>query len=125
MTASRRSLSGPVKYPKLAHMQITPSKRPSTRSSPRASSCRTSSPAARAATALIEHHGDAMLRLAGIENIVSWKPLPAELVQPGQLPDGILDVVLAGKPGPAPFVIEIASYPERRLEEQLTRDALL
>lgn len=74
---------------------------------------------------LIEHHGDAMLRLAGIAGIVSWKPLPAEVVQPGQLPDGILDVLLAGESEPAPFVIEIATFPERRVEEQLTRDAML
>ena len=37
---------------------------------------------------LIQHHGDSILRLAGIEDLVSWRPLQAELVQPRQLPDG-------------------------------------
>src|SRR5262249_31429133 len=64
---------------------------------------------------LIEHHGDALLRLAGVEHIVSWRPLPAELVQPGQLPDGVLEAELAGQAEPRLFVLEIATYPEQRL----------
>ena len=37
---------------------------------------------------LIEHRGDSILRLAGIRQIVDWRPMPGELVQPRQLPDG-------------------------------------
>ena len=74
---------------------------------------------------LIQHHGDALLRLAGIRGIVSWRALHAELVQPGQLPDGLLEAHLAGEPEPDLFVVEIATYPEQRLIEQLHRDALL
>jgi hypothetical protein len=40
---------------------------------------------------LIEHHGDSILRLAGIRRIVDWRPVPGEVVQPLQLPDGLLD----------------------------------
>jgi len=35
---------------------------------------------------LIEHHGDSILRLAGIRKIVDWRPVPGEVVQPRQLP---------------------------------------
>jgi hypothetical protein len=40
---------------------------------------------------LIQHHGDSILRLAGIRDIDSWRPLQAELVQPRQLPDGLIE----------------------------------
>ena len=33
---------------------------------------------------LIQFHGDALLRLAGIEGIVSWQATHSELVLPGQ-----------------------------------------
>ena len=45
--------------------------------------------------------------------------------EPGQLPDGFLLADLEGIPGETGFVVEIATYPERRLEEQLWRDAHL
>ena len=35
---------------------------------------------------LIQHHGDSILRLAGVLDIVSWQPLPAELVSPAGSP---------------------------------------
>ena len=31
---------------------------------------------------LIQHHGDSILRLAGVTEIETWKPLQAELIQP-------------------------------------------
>jgi hypothetical protein len=74
---------------------------------------------------LVQHHGDALLRLAGVEDITAWRPLQAELVQPGQLPDGLLEVETASQPGPDLYVVEIATYPEQRLVRQLARDALL
>jgi hypothetical protein len=74
---------------------------------------------------LIQHHGDALLRLAGVADITAWRPLQAELVQPGQLPDGLLEVETAGRPRPDLYVVEIATYPEQRLVRQLARDALL
>jgi hypothetical protein len=74
---------------------------------------------------LIQHHGDALLRLAGVQDIVAWRPLQAEVVQPAQLPDGLLEVRHRGERRPRRFVVEVATYPERRVEEQLVRDTLL
>jgi hypothetical protein len=37
---------------------------------------------------LIEHHGDSILRLAGVTGIAWWRALQAELVHPRRLPDG-------------------------------------
>lgn len=74
---------------------------------------------------LIEHHGDSILRLAGIHRIVDWRPIPAEVVQPRQLPDGLLEVLLRGREKFVPFVLELATYPEKRLVRQLVRNAML
>ena len=40
---------------------------------------------------LIQHHGDSILRMAGIVGIETWRPLQAEVVQPRQLPDGLIE----------------------------------
>jgi predicted transposase YdaD len=74
---------------------------------------------------LIQHHGDSILRLAGIGDLVSWRALQAEVVQPRQLPDGLLEVQLAGRNDPDLFVLELATYPEPRLSEQIARDVML
>jgi hypothetical protein len=74
---------------------------------------------------LIQHHGDAILRLAGVSDILSWRPLQAEVVQPRQLPDGLLEVKTVGVAEPNLYVLEIATYAEPRLNEQLVRDAAL
>lgn len=74
---------------------------------------------------LIEHHGDSILRLAGIRRIADWRPVPGEVVQPRQLPDGMLDVLLRGRKKFIPFVLELATYPEKRLIRQLVRNAML
>lgn len=74
---------------------------------------------------LIQHHGDSILRLAGVEAIASWKALQAEVVQPGQLPDGVIEVHHPDREEPTWYVVEIATYPERRIQDQLLRDALL
>jgi hypothetical protein len=46
---------------------------------------------------LIQHHGDSILRLAGVDDIETWKPLQAELVQPRRLPDGLIEVRRRGE----------------------------
>jgi hypothetical protein len=74
---------------------------------------------------LIDHCGGSALRLAGVRGFQSWRPHQAEVVQPKQLPDGFLEVSFAARPEPDPFLLEIATYPERRAEEQVLRDALL
>ena len=55
---------------------------------------------------LIQHHGDAILRLAGVADVVSWRPLQAELVQPRQLPDGLIEARRAGRDEPDLFVLD-------------------
>jgi hypothetical protein len=74
---------------------------------------------------LIQHHGDSILRLAGIRDIDSWKPLQAELVQPRQLPDGLIEAQLHGQENLDLFILEIATYPDARVSRQVTRDVAL
>src|SRR5271170_5023842 len=74
---------------------------------------------------LIQHHGDSILRLAGIKDIESWKPLQAELVQNRRLPDGLIEVFRHGETEPNLFVLEITTYPHARLSEQTVDDTLL
>ncbi len=74
---------------------------------------------------LIQHHGGSILRLAGIEKIATWRPAQAEVVQPSQMPDGLLEVRLEGEAHDDLFLLEVSTYPERRVEDQLTRDLML
>ncbi len=74
---------------------------------------------------LLEHHGDSLVRLAGWTDIASWRAVTPEVVQPRQLPDGLLEVRRTGHSEPDLFVIEIATYPDNRVPEQLLRDAAL
>ena len=74
---------------------------------------------------LIEHHGDALLRLAGVTDIVSWRPLQAELVQPRQLPDGLLEFNLRGDKQSHLALLEIATFPEKRVHHQVVRDVVM
>ncbi|WP_165226746.1 hypothetical protein [Aquisphaera insulae] len=74
---------------------------------------------------LIQHHGLAILWLAGITDVVKWKPLQAEVVQPRSLPDGLIMVWRAGRSEPELFILEIATNAEPRIAEQALRDAAL
>jgi hypothetical protein len=74
---------------------------------------------------LIEHHGDAILRLGGVTDLVRWQAAPTDLVLPAKLPDGLIFAWRAGHDRPEPHVIEIATYPETRAAEQALRDLLL
>jgi hypothetical protein len=66
-----------------------------------------------------------MLRLAKIAKIAAWRPAQTEVVQPRRLPDGLLEVRLEGEPQDDLFLIEVATYPERRVGRQLTGDVML
>jgi hypothetical protein len=74
---------------------------------------------------LIEHHGDAILRLGGVTDLVRWQAAPTDLVLPTKLPDGLLYAWRAGRDRPEPFIVEIATYPELRAGEQALRALLL
>jgi hypothetical protein len=67
---------------------------------------------------LIEHHGDSILRLGGVRGIRWWRALQAELVQSRRLPDGLIEAKLRGRARPSRFLIEISTYPYRRLSKQ-------
>ncbi len=55
----------------------------------------------------------------------SWQSVRSELTHPRQLPDGLLEATFPGQDAPALFVVEVASYPERRADEEAARDAML
>ena len=44
---------------------------------------------------------------------------------PRQLPDGLLEVRLQGEARDGLFLLEVATYPERRVGKQLTGDLML
>ena len=52
-------------------------------------------------------------------------PLQAEVVQPRQLPDGLIEARRRGQAESARFVLELATYPEARIVEQVVRDMTL
>jgi hypothetical protein len=74
---------------------------------------------------LLQHHGDSILWLGDIGPVRSWRPLQAEVVQPRQLPDGQLEVELGDRSKPRLVLIEVATYPEMRLAEQVARNCML
>jgi predicted transposase YdaD len=74
---------------------------------------------------LIEHHGNSIVWLAGVRGFRAWRPVQPELVQPRQLPDGLLEVFFPDQANADLFLLELATYPERRIEEQVIRDSLL
>ncbi len=74
---------------------------------------------------LIENHGDSILRLGGARGIVWWKALPTDLVQTRRLPDGLIEAKLRGRARPARFLVEISTYPYRRLSNQAVQGSAL
>lgn len=74
---------------------------------------------------LIEHFGGSILRLGGLLGVEWWRPLPAELVQPRRLPDGLIEAQLRRRARPARFLVEISTYPYRRLSQQIIRGTAL
>jgi predicted transposase YdaD len=84
-----------------------------------------SQPYDRSSKWLIRHHGNSMLWLAQIRYIKAWRPAQAEVVQPRRLPDGLLEALLEDEPDEDLFLLEVSTYPERRVEKQMTDDLLL
>lgn len=74
---------------------------------------------------LIEHYGGSLLRLGGVERVRSWRAMQPEVVQPAQLPDGLLEARLVGQRRSRLFVVEIGTYAERRVVRQILRGTLL
>ena len=74
---------------------------------------------------LIQHHGDSVLRLAGIDDVESWTPLQTEEVQPRRIGDGFLEVLRRGRSHASLYLIEFATRPEERVQKQLADGAML
>jgi hypothetical protein len=74
---------------------------------------------------MIEHHGDAILRIGGVHDLQAWRPGPAEVVQPRQMPDGLLEVRRAGDDKFYPYVVEIETYPKSDTPTKLLDDIML
>lgn len=74
---------------------------------------------------LIEHHADAILKLAGVGSVTSFRVLPGELVQSRQLPDGMVEARLVDRPEPVLFLIEINTYSYTATANELLDDVLL
>jgi hypothetical protein len=72
---------------------------------------------------LIQHRGNSILRLGGVNDIDRWAPRQAEPVQLRQLPDGVLEAWTLGQAKPDIFVLEIATDPDARVPSQAVRDA--
>jgi hypothetical protein len=74
---------------------------------------------------LIQKHGDGILYLGGVRGVRKWRALQAELVQPRRLPDGLLEVYFHGCSLPDYFLLEVSTYPEKRILEQALDDLTL
>jgi hypothetical protein len=48
---------------------------------------------------LVQHHGKAVLYLGGLRDVRTCRALQAEMVQPRQLPDGLLEATFHGRKG--------------------------
>src|SRR5262249_58394307 len=66
-----------------------------------------------------------VLGVAGLRGVLSCEAEQAEVVLPRKLPDGLLKVRIAGRPNPVPVLVEVATYPEPRVVEQVCGDLRL
>lgn len=71
------------------------------------------------------HHGDSVLRLAGITGFSSWNALQTESVAPRRLPDGLLEVRYPGENDAELVLIEVETYPSGDADRQVFEDLLV
>ncbi|MCI0701181.1 MAG: hypothetical protein L0241_08865 [Planctomycetia bacterium] len=74
---------------------------------------------------LLTHHGDSVLRLAGITGFSSWRALQTETVAPRRLPDGLIELRFRGESEPTLVLVEIETYPDADVDRQLLDDLML
>ncbi len=74
---------------------------------------------------LIETFAAELLRLAGVGPIANVKPLPGELVQSRQLPDGLVEVTFPNRTEPVLHLIEVNTYSYAATANALLDDVLL
>ncbi len=68
---------------------------------------------------ILEHHGRVIALLGGRRDVISCKSVQSEVVQPRQLPDGLLELRLRGQRKPALLLVEIGTYAEKRVVGQM------
>ncbi|OWK45304.1 hypothetical protein [Fimbriiglobus ruber] len=74
---------------------------------------------------LLTHHGDAILKLAGLDGFTTWRPLQPETVAPRRLADGLLEVRFPGEDQPTLVLVEIETYPSSDADRQVLEDLFL
>lgn len=74
---------------------------------------------------LVQRQGKGVLWLGGARDVRLCRALQAELVQPRQLPDGLLEVFFHGRTKPDYVLVEVATYPEKRVLQQALDDLTL
>ncbi|WP_439630996.1 hypothetical protein [Gemmata sp.] len=74
---------------------------------------------------LIETFAAELLRLAGVGPDVTVRPVPSELVQSRQLPDGLIEVTYPNRPRPVLHLIEVNTYSYTATALDLLDDVLL
>lgn len=74
---------------------------------------------------LVQHQGKGVLSLGGVSDIRRCRALQAEIVQPRQLPDGLLEVFFRGQAKADYVLVEVATYPEKRALRQAFDDLTL
>lgn len=71
---------------------------------------------------LVQKHTRGILVLGGATKVRSCRAIQAELVQSGQLPDGLIEVYFEGQKKPDHVLVEVATYPEKRALQQALDD---
>jgi hypothetical protein len=74
---------------------------------------------------MIEEQGASILYVAGAPAVLSCRARKAEVVQPRKLPDGLLEARFAGSAEPTLVLVEVATYPEQRVVQQVQDDIRL
>jgi predicted transposase YdaD len=74
---------------------------------------------------MLQAQGRGILFLAGAHSVRSCKALQAEVVQPRSLPDGLLEVVFTAGEKAELVLVEVATYAEKRIVEQVVGDLML
>ena len=74
---------------------------------------------------MLQKQGKGILYLGGARDIVRCSAKQAEFVQTRRLPDGLLEVYFKGRNEPDYFLVEIATYPEQRVMDQVRDDLMI
>ena len=74
---------------------------------------------------VLSHHGDSVLRLAGITGFAGWKAVQSETVAPRRPPDGLIEVRFPGMANPEMVLVEVETYPSADADRQVFEDLLV